>query len=251
MCLTNTQIAEYQERGYLVVEDVIPLGQLDDMCRCIDAIASAPDSEDAKRMGLELEPDATGLEPVPRKLNQLALIDPLFKQHAEMSELLTMVVQLIGKPVRLHSDQAFLKPPHEGSAKPPHQDNAHFGIDPPECGVTTWTALDDATVENGCMQYIPGSHRLGNLPHGWIEGTTHLVPTDVELGLPEHVPVRRGGVIFHHVLTFHMSAPNKSDTWRRAYACHYIRTHAGGVRTTHFDEEPVRVKLGEGHPVNR
>ena len=251
MPLTNMQIAEYQERGYLVVEDVIPPRQLNDMCSRIDAITSAPEGEDAKSMGLELEPGAKGMVRVPRKLNRLASLDPVFGRHAEMSELLGMVGQLIGKPVRLYADQAFLKPPCEGSAKPPHQDNAHFGIDPPECGVTTWTALDDATVENGCMQYIPGSHRLGNLIHGWIEGTTHLVPQDAQLGVPEHVPVRRGGVIFHQLLTFHMSAPNKSDIWRRAYACHYIRTHVGGVRTTHFDEEPVRSKLGGGHPLNR
>ncbi len=246
MPLTDAQIARFQERGYLVVEDVVPPSQVQEMRERIDAITSATDSDDARRMRLELEPNDTGPNPMPRKLSQLAAQDHLFKQHAEMPELLEMVNQLIGEPLRLYADQAFLKPPREGSAKPAHQDNAHFGVDPPDWGITTWAALDDATVENGCMQYIPGSHRLGNVPHGHIEGTTHLVPQDVEPGPPEHAPVRAGGVIFHHLLTLHMSAPNTSDTWRRAYACHYIRTDA-----THFDEEPVRAKLGKDHPLYR
>ena len=156
---------------------------------------------------MQLEPDATGDAALPRKLNELAPHDGAFRRHAEMPELLDMVGQLIGEPLRLYSDQAFLKPPRQGSAKPAHQDNAHFGVDPSDWGVTVWCALDNATVANGCMQYYAGSHLLGAVPHVWRGGTTHLVPQEVDLPAPVHAPVRAGGVIFHHLLTFHMSAP--------------------------------------------
>lgn len=232
-------MSRFREHGYLVVDDVVPATHLREMRERIDAITSELDGEDAKRMGLQIEPDSKAAVPMPRKLNELAQHDEIFCRHAEMPQLLGMVGQLIGDPVRLFGDQAFLKPPREGSAKPPHQDNAHFGIDPPDWGVTAWAPLDDATVENGCVQYIPGSHRLGNVLHEWVEGTTHLVPRGVGSRQPVHAPVRAGGVIFHHLLTLHMSAPNTSSSWRRAYACHYIRTDA-----RHHIQEPVAAALG-------
>ena len=165
MPLTDAQITRFREDGYLVVENVVPPEQVAETRQRIDAIASDAGGEDAKRMGLQLEPDAEGNAALPRKLNEMAPHDAVFHRHAEMPELLAMVGQLIGEPLRLCSDQAFLKPPRQGSAKPPHQDNAHFGVDPSDWGVTAWCALDDATVANGCMQYFAGSHKLGSVPH--------------------------------------------------------------------------------------
>ena len=246
MPLTEAQIARFRVDGFLVVEDVVPPDRVAEMHRRISAITSAAGMEDAERMGMQIEPDVASAAALPRKLNEMAPHDAVFRRHAEMPELLDMVRQLTGGPLRLYADQAFLKPPRQGSAKPPHQDNAHFRVDPPDWGVTAWCALDDATVANGCVQYIAGSHKLGNVPHEWIEGTTHLVPRGVELPAPVHAPVRAGGVIFHHLLTLHMSAPNTSSDWRRAYACHYIRTDA-----RHADEEPIKAKLGKEHPLGR
>ncbi|MCY3783286.1 MAG: phytanoyl-CoA dioxygenase family protein [Chloroflexi bacterium] len=246
MPLTDAQVAQFRADGYLVVEDVVPLEHVEAMRRRIDAVTSPAGSADADRMGVQLEPDAPADGALPRKLNELAPHDVVFERHAESPELLEMVGQLIGEPLRLYSDQAFLKPPRQGSAKPPHQDNAHFGIDPADWGVTVWCALDDATEANGCMQYFAGSHLEGAVPHVWEGGTTHLIPERLELPAPVHAPVRAGGVIFHHLLTFHMSAPNTSDAWRRAYACHYIRTDA-----SHMDEEPIQAMLGEDHPLKR
>ena len=76
---------------------------------------------------------------------------------------------------------------------PQHQDNAHFGVDPSDWGVTAWCALDDATVANGCMQYFSGSHLKGAVPHVWRGGTTHLVPQEVDLPAPVHAPVQCRG----------------------------------------------------------
>ena len=246
MPLTDAQIARFRADGFLVVEDVVPPEQVAEMRRRMDAITSALDGEDAERMGVQLEPDIADAAALPRKLNELAPHDAVFRRHAGSPELHEMVGQLIGEPLRLYTDQAFLKPPRQGSAKPPHQDNAHFGIDPADWGVTVWCALDDATEANGCMQYFAGSHLQGAVPHVWRGGTTHLVPQGVDLAAPRHAPVGAGGVIFHHLLTFHMSAPNTSDAWRRAYACHYIRTDASYV-----DEEPIQAMLGEDHPLKR
>ena len=69
------------------------------------------------------------------------------------------VGQLIGDPVVLHLDQVFLKPGKQGMGTNWHQDNAYFQIADPLQGTAMWTAVHDATVENGTIHVIPGSFR--------------------------------------------------------------------------------------------
>jgi len=91
--------------------------------------------------------------------------------------------------------------------------------------VGAWIALDDATLENGCLEYGDGTN-LGPV-------YAHEAPPGepFNLQLPEAIlarqpmspaPVRRGGVSFHHGNTFHRCAPNHSTRWRRAVALHYV-----------------------------
>jgi ectoine hydroxylase-related dioxygenase (phytanoyl-CoA dioxygenase family) len=137
-----------------------------------------------------------------------------------------MVEQLIGRPVRLYADQALLKPPFVGSSKLPHQDNAYFRVVPDEAVITCWCALDEATLENGCMHYLPGTHRAGIVEHEAIKGTPHLVPKECDLDAAVAVPLRAGGVIFHHACTLHFSPENRTPHWRRAFVCHFVRDGA-------------------------
>jgi ectoine hydroxylase-related dioxygenase (phytanoyl-CoA dioxygenase family) len=125
----------------------------------------------------------------------------------------------------LYSDQVFLKPAHCGSPKPLHQDNSYFRVMPHTAGVTCWMAVDDATIENGCMGYIPGSHKLGLLPHKQI-AAAHLTPEREDFGPEVRVPVKAGSCIFHHLLVLHSSPANHSDKSRRAWALHYANRAA-------------------------
>ncbi|MBI3923645.1 MAG: phytanoyl-CoA dioxygenase family protein, partial [Armatimonadetes bacterium] len=108
----------------------------------------------------------------------------------------------------------------------PHQDNAYFRVSPADHVITCWCALDDATVENGCMFYIPGSHRLGLVDHKAVENTPHLIPPEFQEDKAVAVPIRTGGCIFHHSLVLHKSPPNRTASWRRAFVCHYVRSDA-------------------------
>jgi ectoine hydroxylase-related dioxygenase (phytanoyl-CoA dioxygenase family) len=231
MALRAAQLAAYREQGFLAIEGLIPADRVAGMRRRIEALATQIDSAEARRVGGQLEQSAatSGTMVAPstavRKFDNLTRHEPTFLDHARFPALVDVVAELIGTPLSLYVDQAMLKPPRYGSEKPPHQDNAYFQIDPPEAGVTAWCALDDASLENGCMEYIPGSQQLGLLRHDGIAGTPHLVPQE-ELGAFIPVPVPAGSVVFHHFLTLHRSKPNHSDTWRRAFICHYVRSDA-------------------------
>src|SRR4051794_36786996 len=79
--------------------------------------------------------------------------------------------QLLGdKPVRFWHDQIFYKPPKKGGVVAWHQDYSYWTRTIPIAHITCWCALDDATAENGCLNYIPRSHKWGLLPKPVIAG---------------------------------------------------------------------------------
>ena len=232
MRLSNEQKAFYADHGYLAVENVIPEPVIDAMRDRLDQLCQEWDSEPAKRVGVVQEADLAGSATMQqtaqtvRKFYKLVHHEPLFRVHATSKLLVDMVADLIGRPICLYDDQALLKPPMVGSKKEPHQDNAYFQVEPADAVITCWCALDDATLDNGCMYYFPGAHKRGLVEHESIPGTPHLVPKGLDENEAVAVPIRAGGLIFHHALALHFSPTNKSDRWRRAFVCHYARSDA-------------------------
>jgi ectoine hydroxylase-related dioxygenase (phytanoyl-CoA dioxygenase family) len=161
-----------------------------------------------------------------RKLDNPHAKRPLFTELAAHPPLVEHVEALIGRGVSVYFSQIFFKPPRGGGPKPVHQDNFYFGPADPDGMVTAWVALEDADLENGCLYYAEGSHRRGIV--------AHEAPPDrpFDLQIPEArrsaetmspAPVPQGGVSFHHGGTWHQSADNNSERWRRACALHYVR----------------------------
>lgn len=160
-----------------------------------------------------------------RKLDNPHHHREVVRELARTPALVSLVESLIGPGVSVCFSQIFFKPPEGGGPKPAHQDNFYFGPNHPEGVVTAWIALDDATLENGCLYFGEGTQ------HGPVY--PHVAPPDEPFNLqltPEILgrqpmspaPVMRGGVSFHHGNTFHQSGPNRSTRWRRACALHYV-----------------------------
>jgi phytanoyl-CoA hydroxylase len=232
MRLTDTERAFYAENGYVAVPDIVPAERVFAMRRRIEELCAAWDSDEARRVGAQQEADIRGAVTAEktgqtvRKFSNLVPFEPIFHGHATDGALLDIVEDLIGAPLGLYADQALLKPPLVGSAKLPHQDNAYFRVEPADAVITCWCALDDATVENGCMHYLAGSHKDGLVDHAAIEGTPHLVPPEFDPDKATAVPLKAGGVVLHHSLTLHYTPDNRTDQWRRAFVCHYVRLDA-------------------------
>ncbi|MCC6445352.1 MAG: phytanoyl-CoA dioxygenase family protein [Armatimonadetes bacterium] len=231
MALTEEQKEFYWSNGYLPVESLIGPEAMRAMKERIENLCENWQSEEARRVGVHQEAQSGNRTPeqnsrTVRKFHDLTRYEEVFRDHALNPAVVDIVADLIGTPLSLYADQALLKPPLYGSEKPPHQDNAYFKVLPDDHVITCWCALDDATVENGCIHYIPGSHRLGRVDHEAIENTPHLIPLNRRKEQAVPVPIRAGGCIFHHALTLHMSPPNRTPSWRRAMVCHYVRTDA-------------------------
>ncbi len=233
MRLSDVQKQFYAKNGYLSVENVFPQDHVAALRGRFEELCADWQGEAAKRVGAMQEAEVVkgqagvaATDQTIRSMSRIAAHEPLFMRHATDPGFIEIVADLIGEPISLYVDQAMLKPPRHGSEKPPHQDNAYFKVNPADAVITCWCALDDATVENGCMHYYAGSHKWGLVEHEKIPDTPHLVPAGRDIGKPVAVPVRAGGVSFHHGLTLHTSPPNRSDRWRRAYICHYVRSDA-------------------------
>ena len=115
-----------------------------------------------------------------------------------------------------------LKPPHVGGPLPWHQDEAYWDTGFAYRALGCWVPLDPATVESGCMHFLPGSHVGPVRPHRHIDDDPNVHGL-VDRGGRRHrraspVPLAPGGATFHHCRTLHMTTPNVSDHVRRAWA---------------------------------
>ncbi|MEE9126637.1 MAG: phytanoyl-CoA dioxygenase family protein [Planctomycetota bacterium] len=136
--------------------------------------------------------------------------------------------QCIGvQRLRLWHDQIFAKPPHHPGVVPWHQDWSYWQRLTPPRHVTVHIALDDADEENGCIHYVPGSHRWEAFDRVPFGGDMDALPE----ALPAHLrqqfqPVpcrlRRGEGVLHHSHIVHGSYENRSDRPRRALALNFM-----------------------------
>ena len=164
--------------------------------------------------------------------------------------------QLLGAPVRFFHDQLFVKPPRHGGVVSWHQDFSYWQWTQPMAHLTCWIALDDATTENGCLHYVPGSHRWGLLPVTGLSGDMESVkeilePWQVEV-FQNRVPVelKAGEAVLHHPLVMHGSFQNRSSDPRRGavinFAADGVWSHPGtleGPGSTAFPVLPEGEKL--------
>src|SRR5262245_14711554 len=129
---------------------------------------------------------------------------------------------LLGKDVEFWYDQFLAKPPHEGARTPWHQDEAYWGRNLDERGITCWMPFHDVDVENGCMHFVPGAHREGIIPHRSQDNVqSDLLVCEVDPARIVPAPIKLGDVTFHHGKMPHMTTPNASPRWRRALSQHF------------------------------
>lgn len=136
-------------------------------------------------------------------------------------------------------DHMIYKPPGYGAPTPWHQDQAYHNAKVFHKGLNFWMPLDDATVENGCLHFVNGSHRLDVLPHHPIGNDPSIVGLEVDEPERWHAqgvaaPVPAGGCTIHAAYCLHYATPNRSERPRRAY-----------ILTTHCPTTPRPVPVND------
>jgi ectoine hydroxylase-related dioxygenase (phytanoyl-CoA dioxygenase family) len=152
--------------------------------------------------------------------------------------ILDAVEGLIGPDILVYTSTWFIKEPESAAIAAWHQDATYFGLRP-YVHVTAWLALTEATAENGCMEFLPGSHRGGQRPHraGAVAGSVNRAGQAIVGAVDDapavHAPLRSGEFSLHHTLCLHRSPPNRSLGRRIGLAISYIPTHVQHLGQRH------------------
>lgn len=236
--LTDEQFAHYQREGY-VVEDALTGEEVEAARERLREYTSG--ERDPGDIYMQVEPRvergevaAESEEQRYRKLSGVVENDELFRELATTDAIVEPIKQLLGPHLKLYRSAVLMKPPKVGSEKGAHQDAPYWPIQPQEeCSV--WIPLDRATVENGCMQVIPGDHKRGALPHVSVQDDFVIDEDHYDRADLEPQPMDAGEGLFFHALLPHYTQPNETDRWRRAVVFSYMSARS---RYTDDDEQP-------------
>jgi ectoine hydroxylase-related dioxygenase (phytanoyl-CoA dioxygenase family) len=212
----------YEAQGYLVVPGVVAAAE-------ISAWNAAAEQVCAEH-GALLKPDGKLVyEDVlcihfPHKLNAT------LRGAMRHPGIVAVLTECLGPNVKCMQSMFFVK----NAGKPGqawHQDEFYIPTRDRSL-IGGWVALDDATIENGCLWVIPGSHKPGIIwptaPHGSDEfdsaDAAHAFPFDEATAIP--VEVKAGDVVFFNGYLLHRSFRNRSSGFRRALVNHYMRAES-------------------------
>jgi ectoine hydroxylase-related dioxygenase (phytanoyl-CoA dioxygenase family) len=199
--LSEDQTAFYHREGYLALDAITTQEE-------VAAVRTIYDRLFAQRAGRE-------------EGNQfdLAGSDEEGKEAA-LPQILMPVKYALGADAVHQGEQAILKPPRHGAVTPWHQDEAYWDGSLDYNALSIWVPLQPATIENGCMHFIPRSHAEEVQPHHTINNNPRVHGLEVdELDTRAAVacPIPAGGATIHPSRTFHYAGPNTTGEPRRAY----------------------------------
>jgi phytanoyl-CoA hydroxylase len=233
--ITENESRFFHQEGYLVVHDAFTHKEI---TAGLEGLIDLIDGKNPEFEGLQYEnsmqqrPEELSLverHTYARKLFFFADYDPRTKAMTEHPKLIGALQKLIGaKELTMFQDMALLKPPLTSREKPWHQDLAYFKVPPSTVVVGVWIALDEATVDNGCMVVIPGSHKEGPVTH-FKRRDWQICDTDVKNDGAVAVPLKPGGCLFFHGLMHHGTPANNSNLQRRAMQFHYKATSTPSI----------------------
>jgi len=246
--LSPSQIESYRAKGYVAVENVITDVELAEIDAVVEELVEASRTVASENDVYIMEEGHSADTP------KLARIQSPSKQHAVFERLsrhpliLDCVESLIGPDIRFQGEKLNLKTAEFGRAVEWHQDFA-FYPHTNDSMLAVGVALDDCTLDNGCLLIVPGSHAVPILDHHQDDHFIGaILPSrgEIDLGKAEPVEVKAGGISIHHVRALHGSEPNRSAKPRRLLLLQYAAVDAmplGGV--SDYDEFNALIVRGE------
>ena len=209
------KVTFYRENGYVQFDNVLNQEEL-------DLVRAGLEKARAERKGIARDLAGKGeKEKILQMLNLWEHHDEI-KQYVFGGRIAGIAKKLTGSSeIHLYHDQALVKEPGPSAPSPWHQDQPYW---PSREGgmLSCWMALDPVTIDRGCMQFIPGSHKWGELPPISFTGDgpelqDYLTEEQKALWNPVPVELSPGSCTFHHGLTYHFAGPNTTDMTRRAF----------------------------------
>ena len=253
--LTQSQVEKYQEDGFLLVENLLTEEELS-FWR--EAVTEAVEERGGRKLpnsdtkvgeddGINKDSDYYGkvfdqmlnIWQTNEKVKKIMLDERLGK----------MVATLSGwSGTRIWHDQALIKRPWANPTSW-HLDTPFWSFSDRRA-MSIWVALDDATLENGCLYFIPGSYKTTTFENPGIgknmDAVFDFYPQFIK-SASVAVPMKAGSCSFHNGLTIHGAGPNMTNGFRRAMTCAYMPDGAtfNGIKNILSDAQVARMKVGD------
>ena len=223
--VSSEEIDRFRRDGYVHLEGVLgaeEIAEVEEMVRrFLDREVEVPDKDFCDMSGDYSKPvtDYSIINVMlPREY------DPAWQGNLFERRAASIAAQLQGEGLVIDYDQILAKRPQKDDAVFSwHQDLAYWPVTPDTRTATLWLAVDDSTVENGCMRFVPGSHLEESLrvhaPKGGDRADAHTLVSRIDEDRDEVrlAPISRGDVTVHNERVLHGSGGNTTDGWRRAY----------------------------------
>ena len=177
-------------------------------------------------------------------------ISPAFHDLLWNPAFLMPASQLLGGAVRFWHDQLFCKPAHHGGVVAWHQDYSYWIRTQPMAHLSCWIGLDDSTRDNGCVHYVPGSHRWNLLPVTGLADDMNAIQSVLTADQkaefnPVAIELKAGECSFHHPLMVHGSFENRGDVARRGAVINVLRDGVGSASNEPLLQGVPPIRAGE------
>ncbi|NJO37484.1 MAG: phytanoyl-CoA dioxygenase [Rhizobiales bacterium] len=214
--LSAEQIKDYHDFGYVSPVRVLSAAQAADYRTKLEVIERA---------------GAAGTDHLRFKPH---LLFTCFDELIRHPTILNAVEGVIGPNILCWASNLFTKEPKTTSFISWHQDLTYWGLEPADI-VTAWLALSPATVESGCMRFVPGTHKMAIAPHKDTFAKDNLLSRgqEIEVDVDENeavdIVLQPGEMSLHHVKLIHGSNPNRADDRRIGFAIRYVPAYVRQV----------------------
>ncbi|MDR3690695.1 MAG: phytanoyl-CoA dioxygenase family protein [Fimbriimonas sp.] len=246
--LSDEQMQSYQANGFLVIEGFLDEGELAKWREATDEAVAQRLANSSAGLHNQSQEDAYYAQVFTQCIK-------LADTHSGMRDLmfdprLGMVAAALAgvDGIRIWHDQALIKPAY-GNPTGWHLDNPYWSFSSRDA-ISLWVALDDATLSNGCLAYIPGSHKSARFENAGIGenfgSLFKIYPEWLEIA-PAICPCPAGSAVFHNGLTAHGAGANITNRPRRAMTCAYMPDGAtfNGVRNVLPKEYFESLEVGD------
>jgi ectoine hydroxylase-related dioxygenase (phytanoyl-CoA dioxygenase family) len=226
--IQDRQLTELAEQGFTVLESLFAVQEMGELGKLIEA---------HQRRHVESLKAQGGTDGGISRAEEITFTDHLAEADAEIMrfvsrpEFVDVCTSLLGPDVDLYWNQSVYKAGKGTKEFPWHQDDGYMEVTPAPY-LTIWLAINDVTVENGCVWFLPGSHKGGVMPHE----DTPIGKACYSLDAPDQgvpAPLAAGSAAVFWSQTMHKSGLNVSDKMRKAFVIQYS---AAGLRYAHNQE---------------
>ena len=216
--LTNGQVDQYVQDGYLLIEGAIDAGTLRELRQVTDQLVESAHGSTNHTKVLDLDPTHTPSQPRVRRIKHPYFAHPFYEALAANAGIMAALAPLIGENIRLRTGGKInLKLAGDGAAVEWHQDWAFYPHTNQNV-LAVGVLLDDMSADNGPLMVVPGSHKGPIYDHhanGVFCGAIDVVRTRLDLSSAREIHGAAGAITVHHARLIHGSAINGSNRARR------------------------------------